>query len=159
KRNWNGFCSLRPNTMTSLSQRSRVSLNVVNFFLAEIGAMVIPYLNVYLRGLGWRYDEIGLAMAAAGAGSLLFQIPAGWVCDHAKDPRRLLALSAMFLGMAFIVLPRVANSFALETFVLFLSGIPGAFFMPLLGSLALALSSREALPEVLGENQGWNHTG
>jgi len=146
-------------TMTALSTRSRVSLNFVNFFLAEIGAMVIPYLNVYLRGLGWRYDQIGLAIAAAGLGSLIFQIPAGWICDHSKDPRRLLAFSSLGLGLIFLILPRLADSRILETAALFFSGIPGAFFMPLLGSLALALSSREHLPEVLGENQGWSHAG
>lgn len=145
--------------MNGITRRSRWGLNSVNFFLAEIGAMVIPYLTVYLRGLGWRYDQIGLAMAAAGLGSLLFQIPAGMLCDRSRNPRWLLAVMALVLGFLYIVLPYLAKHVVIETAVMFLSGIPGTFFMPLLGTLALALAGKDRLEETMGENQSWNHAG
>lgn len=50
-------------------------------------------LNSFLEEVRWRYDQIGLATALLGLGTLLFQAPAGVLVDRVKA-RRLLFLSA-----------------------------------------------------------------
>ena len=42
---------------------------------------------------------------------------------------------------------------------MFLGGVGQAFFVPLLGALALGLAGHAALHRLMGENQGWNHAG
>ena len=43
--------------------------------------------------------------------------------------------------------------------LLFVAGIGQAFFLPLLGALALGLVGHAALNRTMGHNQGWNHAG
>ncbi len=140
-------------------RRSILALNSANFFLAQIASVVIPFLNVYLRQHGWRYDQIGMAMATAGLGSLIFQIPAGLTCDHVEHPRKLLAASALWLGLCYSLIPMFVGNTPRVATILFLSGIPGTFFAPLLASLANSVAGRGKLHLVLGENQSWNHAG
>src|SRR5690606_3098511 len=115
--------------------------------------------NVYLREHGWRYDHIGIAMACGSLGSLIFQIPAGMTCDRFPWHREALAWSALVLGLCYFGIPRFVDDVTLVVLVLFVSGIPGTFFAPLLGSLALALGGQSRLNVVLGQNQSWNHAG
>ena len=50
---------------SNVSLRSLVGLNAANFFIAEIGGVVMPFLNDFLKR-NWRYDAIGIATAVAG---------------------------------------------------------------------------------------------
>jgi predicted MFS family arabinose efflux permease len=43
--------------------------------------------------------------------------------------------------------------------LLFIAGAGQAFFLPLLGALALGLVGHAALNRTMGQNQGWNHAG
>lgn len=140
-------------------KRNIWGLNALNFFLSEIAAIIVPFLNIYLRDNHWHYDEIGVAMAMAGLGSLLFQIPVGVLCDRIRSPRLILALSAVLLGGAYAILPSVAGSRTFTLITLFLSGVFGTFFAPLLNTLALLLAGRDNLPELLGLNRSWSHIG
>ena len=64
------------------SRRSYFGLNAANFFQAEMVGVILPVLNVFLKGLGWHYDALGVATAAAGLGMLSFQGLAGWLTDR-----------------------------------------------------------------------------
>jgi len=50
------------------------ALNAANFFHAEMAGAILPVLNAFLKEAPWRYDSIGLATAAAGLGTLVFQV-------------------------------------------------------------------------------------
>ncbi len=141
------------------SRRSFLSLNAVNFFLAQIADVVMPFLNVFLHQNQWRYDQIGVAMAVTSFGSLIFQVPAGVICDKIKAHRLLLAATAILLGTCYVLLPILVNHIFLIMFVLFISGTIGTFFSPLLGSMALRLAGPENLNILIGKNRLWNHAG
>jgi hypothetical protein len=49
-------------------------LNAANFFQAEMVGVILPVLNVSLKGLGWSYDALGV-LAAIGAAVFLMSVP------------------------------------------------------------------------------------
>lgn len=134
-------------------------LNLLNFFLSEIAAIIVPFLKIYLRDHEWHYDEIGLAVSVAGLGSLIMQIPVGILCDRLGSPRLVLAMAAIALGATYAILPTVVDNHPLTFIALFFSGIFGTFFAPLLNTLALILAGKKELPELLGLNRSWSHIG
>ena len=141
------------------SRRSFTALNAANFFQAEMVGVILPVMNAFLRNAHWRYDAIGFATAAAGLGTLLFQTPAGWLTDKLMCRRIMFAAAALTTGACFAALPLVPRTPLWVDSLLFLSGVVGSFFGPLLGALALGLAGRQLLNRVMGTNQGWNHAG
>jgi MFS family permease len=142
-----------------VSKRSLFGLNAANFFQAEMVGVVLPVLNVFLRETHWRYDQIGIATAVAGLGTLIFQTPAGVIIDRVASRRFLFAATAILTGICFAVLPLTCGSHLGIDSLLFLSGVAQTFFPPLLGALALALVGFGRLNRTMGVNQGWNHAG
>jgi MFS family permease len=141
------------------SRRSLFGLNAANFFQAEAVGVVLPILNTFLKEARWRYDEIGLATALLGLGTLLFQTPAGILVDRIKSRRLLFFIASIAVGLCFGIIPFVPRTAAWIDSLLFLSGVAQSIFIPVLGALALALVGYKALNRTLGENQGWNHAG
>jgi MFS family permease len=121
--------------------------------------VILPVLNVFLKRSGWRYDALGVATAAAGLGTLLFQGFAGWLTDRISRRRLLFATVAVLTGACFVAIPLLPHSAAAVDSVLFVSGAAQSFFGPLLGALALGLAGHKMLNRIMGENQGWNHAG
>jgi MFS family permease len=142
-----------------LPKRSLIGLNAANFFQAEMVGVILPVLNAFLKEANWRYDAIGLATAAGGLGTLLFQSPAGWLTDKVTCRRTLFAVVALVTGACFVLLPFVPRTQAWVDSLLFVSGAVQTLFGPLLGALALALAGHRLLNRVIGVNQGWNHAG
>lgn len=142
-----------------VSWRSRIGLNAANFFLAEVTGVVVPFLAKFLADRGWRDDAIGLSVALAGLGVCVMQTPAGILVDRLHSRRALLAGSSLVVGAGFGLLPLVpASAWVIDPLV-FIAGAGNAFFLPLLGALALALAGHAALSSTIGVNQGWNHAG
>lgn len=143
----------------TVSHRSRVGLNAANFFLAEITGVVMPFLGDYLKEQNWPEISIGIALSSAGLGVLLLQTPAGMITDRVRQRRILLAGASLLLGLCYGLLPIVPSTPAVLDPLLFVAGMGQAFFLPLLGALALALVGHTALCRTMGQNQGWNHAG
>ena len=142
-----------------VSLRSRVGLNAANFFLAEITGVVMPFLGAYLSGKQWSETTVGVAISLAGLGVFLMQTPAGMIVDRVRQRRTMLAGASILLGVCYGLLPLVPAHPAWIDSLLFLAGTAQAFFLPLLGALALGLVGHEALNRTVGSNQGWNHAG
>src|SRR5438552_17776297 len=97
----------RPHSLSgaSVSLQSRIGLNAMNFFLAEVGGVVMPFLAKFLAGRGWRDDAIGTAVALAGLGVCLMQTPAGFLVDRVRQRRALLAGASLVVGLCYGFLP------------------------------------------------------
>ncbi|MGI9071107.1 MAG: MFS transporter [Bryobacteraceae bacterium] len=141
------------------SKRSYFGLNAANFFQAEMVGVVLPVLNAFLREAHWRYDTIGVATAAAGLGTLIFQTPAGLITDRSSRRRLLFAAAALLTGGCFALIPLVPHSSSWIDSLLFLAGSMQTFCVPVLGALALALVGHQRLSRTMGTNQSWNHAG
>ncbi len=145
--------------MNHKATRSRIGLNAANFLQAEAVGVVLPILNTFLKEAHWRYDQIGVATAIAGLGTLLFQTLAGYLIDRISSRRALFALTSLGVGICFGLIPFVPRAAMPIDALLFLAGVLQSLFVPLLAALALALVGHKGLNRTLGENQGWNHTG
>src|SRR3984885_9434143 len=142
-----------------LPTRSLFGLNAANFFQAEMVGVILPVLNALLKGAGWRYDAIGVATAAAGLGTLLFQGLAGWLTDRLSRRRLVFASVSLLTGLCFVVIPLISLASVWVDSLLFVSGAAQSFFGPLLGALALGLAGHKLLNRTMGTNQSWNHAG
>jgi MFS family permease len=142
-----------------VSLQSRIGLNATNFFLAEVLGVVLPFLAKFLAERHWRDDAIGLALATAGLGVFVMQTPAGFLVDRVRQRRALIVISSLVLGICYGLLPLLPAKWWTLDPLLFVSGLSGAFFAPLLGALALGLVGHAALNRTMGANQAWNHAG
>jgi MFS family permease len=97
-------------TKETASRRSYFGLNAANFFQAEMVGVILPVLNVSLKGLGWSYDALGVATAAAGLGTLLFQGLAGWLTDRVSRRRLLFAAMSFLTGACFVAIPLIPHA-------------------------------------------------
>ena len=146
-------------TTNVASRQSLLGLNAANFFLAEITGVVMPFLGAYLKMRDWTETAIGLAISIAGLGVFLMQTPAGMIVDKMRRRRTLLAGSSILLGVCYGLLPLVPTYAGWIDPLLFVAGMGQAFFLPLLGALALGLVGHAALNRTVGDNQSWNHAG
>jgi MFS family permease len=143
----------------SLSWLSSIGINSGNFFLAEVTGVTLPFVAAYLKDLHFTALPIGVALTLAGLGVFLMQSPAGFITDRVRQRRMLLAGASVLLGACYALVPIVpASSFFIDP-LLFLSGVGQAFFLPLLGALALGLAGHKGLNRMMGHNQSWNHAG
>jgi MFS family permease len=68
----------------SLSLRSRRGLDWVNFFLADVQTGVGPFLAIFLAGVHWNPQQIGIALTAGGLAGIAAQTPAGALVDRLR---------------------------------------------------------------------------
>ncbi|HEY1785059.1 MAG TPA: MFS transporter [Pirellulales bacterium] len=148
-----------PDAAEHVSWQSRIGLNAANFFLAELTAVVMPFLGDYLKGRQWSETALGVAISLTGLGVFLMQAPAGWMVDRLPHRRGLLAGAALLLGACYGLIPLVLAQPAWIDPLLFIAGVAQAFFVPVLGALALGLVGHEALNQTIGGHQSWNHAG
>ncbi|HEX4146557.1 MAG TPA: MFS transporter [Pirellulales bacterium] len=156
---WKSAAHDAPQATIHVSRQSLIGLNAANFFLAEITGVVMPFLGDYLKGRQWSESALGVAISLAGLGVFLMQTPAGLIVDRVRWRRTLLAGASLLLGVCYGLLPLVPAHPAWIDPLLFVAGTAQAFFLPLLGALALGLVGHAALNRTIGSNQGWNHAG
>jgi MFS family permease len=81
------------------------------------------------------------------------------IVDRVRRRRTLLAGASLLLGLCYGLVAAVPASPLWIDPLLFVAGTAQAFFLPLLGALALGLVGHAALNRTIGRNQGWNHAG
>jgi MFS family permease len=149
----------KANDRRAVSRQSIVGLNAANFFLAEITGVVMPFLGALLKQQDWGESAIGVTLAVAGLGVFLCQTPAGCIVDRVQSRRALLAGASLVLGLCYGLVALVPTTPLWIDPLLFTAGGAQAFFVPLLGALALGLVGHGRLNRTMGSNQSWNHAG
>jgi MFS family permease len=89
-------------------------------FLNKFGTFVVPFLAIYMTGLGYSPDQVGLAIAAYGGGMLGACFLGGYLADR-LGRRKTIILSMFSAALAMLCLSQ-ARSLA---FIVGLSGIAG----------------------------------
>ncbi len=65
----------------SISKQSRLGLDWLNFFLADIQTGFGAFVAFYLADLGWDKGQVGLALSAGTIAGLITHLPGGTVID------------------------------------------------------------------------------
>src|SRR5712691_11565705 len=136
-----------------------ISLDAINFLLADVRGALGPYLNVFLvPRQHWSLSEVGLVTTIDGLLELAAQTPIGAVIDETRAKRGaiVLALAVLAIGASVI--------FALPNFwpVLIancLIAIVGDVFGPAVAALTLGLYARKQLARRMGRNSTFDHAG
>jgi MFS family permease len=146
-------------TSTNGKAFNPLSLDAINFSLADVRGAVGPYLNVFLvTQQHWSQSQVGVVTTISGLLGLVFQTPIGAAIDGTRAKRGAIVLALAVLSVAAIII------FAWPSFwpVLFansLMAIVGDVFGPAVAALTLGLFARKQLARRMGRNSAFDHAG
>ena len=140
---WRGKLGFRP-----------MSLNAVNFLLADVSGALGPYLNVFLvTQQHWSQAAVGLVTVLDGLIALVLRTPIGALIDATAAKCGLLI--AALAAVTIFCLPSfwpvlIANS---------MMTVAGDVFGPAVAAITLGLVGRGPLARRMGRNAAFDHAG
>ncbi len=140
-------------------RRNALSLDSLNFFLADVRDGLGPYLAIYLLAVHhWDPASIGVVMTIAGIAGLITQTPAGALVDSARGKRAIIAVAALLVTGSCLLLPFV-TSFTLVALTQALSAVASSVFAPAIAAISLGITGPKAFTRRTGRNETFNHAG
>jgi predicted MFS family arabinose efflux permease len=135
------------------------ALPAVNFFMADVGGGLGPFLSTWLAQVAhWSPPEIGWVIAAGSLTGAAFAGPAGSMVDRLGRPRLMLALACcLILAGTLVLLP--ARAFWLVMIAQMVVSAGGALGAPSISGLTLSIVGKKGYPKQQGTNEAANHTG
>ena len=136
-----------------------IGLPAVNFFMADIGGGMGPFLSTWLtEAEHWPPDRIGLVLSAGLLAGMLLATPAGALIDRIGRPRAMLTASCLMIMGGTLAMFFVHGLWPiLAAQVVVASG--GALGGPSLIALTMATIGKDGFPRQQGINQAATHTG
>ncbi|AZF00285.1 putative MFS-type transporter [Pseudomonas orientalis] len=139
--------------------RIALSLDSLNFFLADVRDGLGPYLAIYLLAVHqWEPASIGVVMTLAGIAGLITQGPAGALIDRTRRKRAVIALAALLVTLSCLMLPFV-SSFGWVALTQAASAIAASVFAPAISAISLGITGPRAFTRRTGRNETFNHAG
>ena len=139
--------------------RNTLSLDSLNFFLADVRDGLGPYLAIYLLAVHkWDPASIGVVMTLAGIAALLTQGPAGALIDRTRSKRAVIAVAALLVTGCCVLLPFV-SSFSLVALTQAASAVAASVFAPAISAISLGITGPRAFTRRTGRNETFNHAG
>jgi MFS family permease len=139
--------------------RNTLSLDSLNFFLADVRDGLGPYLAIYLLAVHkWDPASIGVVMTLAGIAALITQGPAGALIDRTRSKRAVIAIAALLVTGSCLLLPFV-NSFSLVALTQAASAVAASVFAPAISAISLGITGPRAFTRRTGRNETFNHAG
>lgn len=136
-----------------------ISLDALNFLLADVRGALGPYLNVFLvTQQHWSQESVGVVTTISGLLGLTVQTPVGAAIDATRAKRGLIvaALALLAAGaVAIYALPTFWPVMIANTAI----AVVGDVFGPAVSALTLGLYARHALAARLGRNSAFDHAG
>ncbi|KAA0597113.1 MFS family permease [Azospirillum lipoferum] len=135
------------------------SLDLLNFFLADVRDGLGPYLAIYLLTVQhWNEADIGLVMTLAGLAGIAAQVPAGALVDGTRYKRAVIIVAALLVTVGSLALPWL-NGFTVVAILQSAVGAAGAVFPPAIAAVTLGLLGPRAFVRRVGRNESFNHAG
>lgn len=145
--------------VTHSDRRNNLSLDGLNFFLADVRDGLGPYLAIYLLAVHhWEPASIGLVMTLAGIAALVAQTPAGALIDRTHSKRAVIAIAALLVTGSCLLLPFV-TSFSLVALTQATSAVASSIFAPAICAISLGITGPRAFTRRTGRNETFNHAG
>jgi MFS family permease len=140
------------------SRRSRIGLDLVNFFLADVQTGLGPFLAIYLAENRWNPQQVGIALTIGGIAGIAAQTPAGGLIDRARRKRTLIGLAVGCLCIGSLMLAFWPIRPVVWTAQVLIAG-PSSIFLPAIAAITLGLVGHKNLDRRQGRNQSWNSAG
>jgi MFS family permease len=146
-------------TPTGSKSFNPLSLDAVNFLLADVRGAFGPFLNVFLVSeQHWSQSQVGVVTTIAGLLGIAAQTPIGGAIDETRAKRGVVVMALAVLGLGGCVIfawpyfwpVLLANS---------LMAVVGDVFGPAVAALTLGLYAREKLARRMGRNSAFDHAG
>jgi MFS family permease len=136
---------------TPASRHSRLGLDWMNFFIADVQTGFGTFVAFYLADLDWSAGSVGLALSVGGFAAVAGQIPGGAFADAVRWKRGLAAIGIlMILGAALIL--ALVPTFWLVLAAEALHGLTAGIITPVIGAISLGLVGRRAMSVRTGRN-------
>ncbi|MBC3384161.1 MFS transporter [Pseudomonas sp. SWRI179] len=140
-------------------RRNNLSLDGLNFFLADVRDGLGPYLAIYLLAVHrWDAASIGVVMTVAAMAGLVAQAPAGALIDRVRSKRAVVAVAALVVTLGCLVLP-FTSSFGLVALTQPLGAVAASVFAPAIAAISLGITGAKAFTRRTGRNETFNHAG
>lgn len=146
-------------TQKTISRRNTLSLDALNFFLADVRDGLGPYLAIYLLAVHhWEPASIGFVMTLAGVTALVTQIPAGALLDKTHRKRAVIVIAALLVTISCVILPFI-STFSLVALTQAISALSASVFAPAIAAISLGITGPRAFTQRTGRNETFNHAG
>lgn len=142
----------------SISKRSRLGLDWLNFFLADIQTGFGAFVAFYLADLGWAKGQVGLALSAGTVAGLVAHLPGGAIVDWVRWKRSFVALGIAMIAVSALILA-VAPTFVLVFTAEILHGLSAGIITPAIAAISLGLVGRSAMSARTGRNNAYDAAG
>lgn len=137
----------------------RLSLDWVNFLLADLRGGLGPYVNVFLlTDAGWDQGTIGALLTASGLIGIAFHPPLGAFIDATRAKRALIvggAWALALMGVAIATFPTLAVVFVADISMALLGGV----FGPTVVAITLGIFGAREIAAQLGRNAAFDRFG
>lgn len=118
-----------------------------------------PFLSTYLISTGdWDEAKIGLVLLTMNLATVVAQTPSGWLIDHTRFKRYLIALAALTIAGC-VMVPAFASRAAPVLIAAALIGFAAAVIPPAIAAITLGIVGPKGLTKQTGSNQAFNHAG
>src|SRR6187401_2363415 len=97
-------------------------------FLNKFGTFVLPFLAIYMTGLGFSTFQAGLAIGAYGVGTLIACLLGGYLADN-LGRRRTIVLSMFSAALVMLCLSQARTLSAIVSLSC-LAGLTGELYRP-----------------------------
>ena len=92
-------------TSTKSKHFNPLSLDAINFLLADVRGALGPYLNVFLvTQQHWSQSQVGLVTTISGLLGLAVQTPIGAAIDETRAKRGVIVLALVVLGIGAVII-------------------------------------------------------
>ena len=139
-------------------RRSLLSIEWLNFFLADVQTGLGPFLAAYLASSGWNAGSVGYALTFGGVITVAMQTPAGAVVDALHRKRGLIAAGlGVLVAGAFLLMgrPNTWSVYSAQTLI----GGSAPFLGPTVAAITLGVVGAAGFDRQFGTNQSFNSAG
>ena len=143
--------SVRLSLRSPISRRSRLGLDWMNFFIADVQTGFGTFVAFYLANLGWSKGSVGVALTVGSLCAVLSQIPGGALADAVTWKRGLAAAGILLISVSALILA-LAPTYPLVLLAELLHGVTGGIITPAIGAISLGLVGRSAMAVRTGRN-------
>ncbi|MBB2206106.1 MFS transporter [Gluconacetobacter takamatsuzukensis] len=139
-------------------RRDNIALDGLSFLLADVQDNLGAFLTGLLAAYGWPSADIGMTIAAGGAGAVTARLLGGWALDRLSSRRAILAGCSVVTAFS-VSVAALFPGFWQIVCVHFLAGGAGALFSPLLAAISRQTAGDGGYMARMGRNESFNHMG